>query len=188
MYNTLFSNIAKHVTLTKEEMEAIQHHVQYKHVRKNETLLEEGAYCRHLYFVVKGCLRLFAYDGHHETTVLFAPENWWMSDIESFTHNKPSIFCIEALEDAELISIEYQDWQRLMEKVPKVERFFRILFQHAFALYQRRMNLILSKDARERYAWFGKQYPKLELRIAQKYIASYLGITTVFLSNIRKKG
>ncbi|APU97942.1 Crp/Fnr family transcriptional regulator [Sphingobacterium siyangense] len=187
LYNTLFSNLAKHVILTAEEQHIVASYVKPIQVHKGVHLLREGAYCKHIYFVVKGCLRLYAYDGNNEATVLFAPENWWMNEIDSFSSNKPSKFAIEALEDTEILAFEAKDYELLLNKIPKLARFFRLLFQNAFGLFQRRMHLILSQDASKRYAWFGKQYPKLELRIPQKYIASYLGITTVFLSNIRRK-
>jgi CRP/FNR family transcriptional regulator len=61
------------------------------------------------------------------------------------------------------------------------------LAQNDFSLYQRRVNAIISKSAEERYIQFKHLYPKLEQRIAQKHIASYLGITPVFLSMIRNK-
>jgi hypothetical protein len=83
--------------------------------------------------------------------------------------------------------ISYLVLEQLYIDVPKLERFFRILSQNGFSLYQRRINSNLSKTAEERYTQFQKQYPKQEQRIAQKQIASFLGITPVFFKHAPQK-
>lgn len=188
MYNSLFKNLAQHVNLSPEELDLVSAKVRKTIIAKNHFLLQEKGHSRMLYFVEKGCLRVFSTDDSgKETNVLFAPENWWACDIYSFTNGKASRFSIEALEESLLLGIHHHDLEELFHSIPKLERFFRILFQNAFGLYQRRLSLVLSAPAKDRYKFFKKQYPTLELRISQKHIASYLGITTVFLSNIRKQ-
>jgi CRP-like cAMP-binding protein len=104
----------------------------------------------------------------------------------SFFKEKPAINTIQALEDSEVSYFSLTRLEELFKSVPKFERFFRILTQNGFELYQRRITANLSKNAEERYRQFRKQYPGLEQRIAQKQIAAYLGITPTFLSLLRK--
>ena len=188
MYQLFFQNIAKHIQLQPSEQHAVEEKLQFKSIRKNDMLVESGGYCRSLYFVTKGCLRVYQdHEDGSQTSILFCPENWWATDILSFAQGVTAIYSIEALENSEVICINANDLEQLYNEVPKLERFFRILFQNGFALYQRRLTLALSTSAELRYALFSKQYPTLINRIALKHIASYLGITPVFLSMIRRK-
>ncbi|OOQ61427.1 Crp/Fnr family transcriptional regulator [Mucilaginibacter pedocola] len=188
MFHYILANFAIHVQLNDAEtarlVSVLQHHV----VEKNDSLLQPGSVCRHVWFVNKGCLRVFNRDKDgEEHNVLFCPENWWASDMASFSNHAPAYYGISALETTEVFAITYQALEQLYVDVPKLERFFRILSQNGLSLFQYRLNANLSKTAEERYALFQKQYPGLEQRIAQKHIASYLGITPVFLSMLRNR-
>ncbi|HEY0177175.1 MAG TPA: Crp/Fnr family transcriptional regulator [Pedobacter sp.] len=177
-----------HIALTDAETDYVKSQLQYKTWKKNTVLLDSGEICRNIYFVNKGCLRIFNTDQKGEQhNILFCPENWWAVDIASFSGHSPAFYAIQALEDTEVFYLSYGALDQLYIEIPKLERFFRILVQNGFNLYQRRITSNLSKTAEERYELFQKQYPKLEQRIAQKHIASYLGITPVFLSMIRSK-
>jgi CRP-like cAMP-binding protein len=186
MYNLILTNFAMHITLDAAERECVISQLQQKMVKKNSMLLTSGEICRAIYFVNKGCLRIFNTDKEgEEHNISFCPENWWAVDISSFAAQTQAFYSIGALEDTEVFYLSYLALEQLYIDLPKLERFFRILTQNGFNLYQRRITSNLSKTAEERYMQFQKQYPKLEQRIAQKHIASYLGITPVFLSMIR---
>ncbi len=188
MYEKILANFTLHIQLDDTDIEKMKEAVQYGTVKKNELLLREGEICRNFYFVNKGCLRVFNTDmngGEHN--MLFCPENWWSADMASFSLQSPAFYSIAAPEPSEVFYFNYPDLGDLYETVPKFERFFRILIQNGFSLYQRRITSNLSTTAEERYRLFDEQYPALEQRIAQKQIASYLGITPVFLSMIRGK-
>ena len=188
MFERILANFATHITLNPSETVHVTAMLQHKSVAKNSSLLEPGKICRNIYFVDKGCLRIFNRDKNGaEHNIMFCPENWWGADMASFSGQSPAFYSIDALEDTEVLYFSYQALEQLYIEVPKLERFFRILVQNGFAFYQRRINSNLSKSAEARYAIFRKLYPKLEQRIAQKHIASYLGITPVFLSMIRKR-
>lgn len=188
MYGLFFQNIAKHIQLEVSEKEQLKTKLHFKTVSKNEELLTAGNLCRNIYFVNKGCLRIYQnHKNGDETNILFCPENWWASDIMSFSLGLPATNSIDALENSEVIYIDLKDLEELYIQIPKLERFFRILFQNGFSLYQTRLTLALSTSAEIRYALFNKQYPMLRNRISQKHIASYLGITPVFLSIIKKR-
>src|SRR4051812_119419 len=188
MYELVMRNFAMHVSLDKDEADNVQLALQHKVIKKNSLLLKSGDICRSIYFVNKGCLRIFNTDDNgDEHNISFFPEFWWAADISSFSTQTPAFYAISALEDSEVFKLDYTVFEKLLLTVPKMERFFRILTQNGFHLYQLRITSSLSKSAEERYAEFRKQYPGLEQRISQKHIASYIGITPVFLSKVRKK-
>lgn len=189
MFDLILANFAMHINLDAAEIDYIQSILQHKAIKKNTTLLNSGDICRSLYFVNKGCLRIYYTDqdgGEHNLS--FSPENWWAVDIASFSGQYPAFYSINALEDTEVFYLSYDALENLYLQIPKFERFFRILTQNGYSLYQRRITSNLSKNAEERYRQFQQQYPYLEQRITQKHIASYLGITPVFLSMLRKRG
>lgn len=188
MPESLFKNLSRHISLDEKEVEEITPAFKTKLLKKNAVLLQPGEICRNIYFVDQGCLRLFNTDANgFEHNIMFCPEGWWAADMASFSGQVPAFYHIAALEDSRIFYLSYSDLETLYVRIPKLERFFRILIQNGFSLYQFRINSNLANTAEERYEIFRKQYPGLEQRIAQKHIATYLGITPVFLSRIRKR-
>lgn len=188
MFDLVLSNIAKHVTLNQAEIDEFLTFLQPKTIKRKSALLSAGEICKAIYFVSVGCLRIYHTDENGTDHVsLFAPEDWWAGDMYSFHTKTPAFYSIDALEDTEVFQLTEQNLERLYQRIPKFERFFRILFQNGFIMYQQRITLSQSLTAEERYARFNELYPRLEQRIAQKHIASYLGITPVFLSMLRSR-
>jgi CRP-like cAMP-binding protein len=188
MSELILSNFAMHIALAPDEQEQVLALLQRKTVTKRSILLRPGEIERHIYFVNEGCLRMYNTDKDgQEHNLCFYPENWWACDIVSFFKAKPATNSIQALEDTEVCYFSLPALERLFVEVPRFERFFRILTQNGFDMFQRRVTSNLSKTAEQRYLEFRKHYPGLEQRISQKHIASYLGITAVFLSMMRKE-
>ena len=107
--------------------------------------------------------------------------------LESLTMGGPSTFNIGALEDTEVIQIEWEKFNEMFDKIPKFERMFRLMLTRAFVAHQQRIIDNLCMPARDRYRTFLKRYRHIEQRLPQNQIASYLGMTPEFLSQIRKK-
>jgi CRP-like cAMP-binding protein len=184
----LLANVSKHITLTDEERDLWRSHLRSRTLEKGRFFLSAGEVSRYQAFVVSGCLRSYYTDAQGKEHILqFAPEDWWTGDMASQMKQTPALLSVDALEDSELILMDKPLQDMLFERVPKFERFFRILITNAFIAQQRRMLSNLSKTAEERYAEFRKLYPSLDGRVAQKHIASYLGMTPEFLSTVRKR-
>lgn len=188
MHQLILNNFALHIALAPHEQEQALTFFQFKKVNKRTWLLHPGEINRHIYFVKRGSLRMCYADADgEEHNIGFYPENWWVCDMVSFYKEKPSTNAIQAMEDSEVYYTSLQELENLFRANPKFERFFRILTQNGFELYERRITSHLYKTAEERYLDFRKRYPGLEKRIAQKHIASYIGITPAFLSMMRKE-
>ena len=188
MFELLLKNIAMHISLDSAEKDRFIEVINTWNFKNKASILKAGEVCRFVYFVTKGCLRIYYTDSDgDEHTVSFFPENWWSTDIASFSAQKPSLFSIEAIENSEAFYLSLESLEKLYIEIPKFEKFFRILTQNGYDIQQRRIVSYLSKSAMERYELFQKQYPKLEQRISQKHIASYVGITPVFLSRLRQQ-
>jgi len=188
MTELLKHNINKHISLSDKEMEDFCGLFRHKEIKKKHFLLSEGEVCQFEGFVTKGLFRVYHIDTNgFEQILYFAIENWWITDIDSFTNEKPSQLFIEALEDSEVLLITKKDKEFAYENFSKVEKLFRVMTQKTHVALQRRMIDNLSKTADQRYSDFIEKYPQLFQRLTNLQIAAYLGISHEFLSKIRKK-
>ncbi|RBL88120.1 Crp/Fnr family transcriptional regulator [Chitinophaga flava] len=187
-FDQILNNISRYVLLTKEETDEFCSLLTVRRLKQKEYLLREGEICIYENYVNKGCLRTFSLDkAGTETNFYFAIENWWISDIHSRTYRVPSLCNIVAIEDTEVVQIAQTSLEQFLDKVPKLEHFFRILYQHSIAGHQLRLLQLLRLTAEERYLDFREKYPEFDKRIPQKQIASYLGLTPEFFSTVRTK-
>lgn len=188
MYEVLLDNINRKVPLSAEEQEVIKTCFVPKKIRKKQYVLQAGEACKHILFVEKGLLRTYYTDDNGgEHTVQFAPENWWISDMYSFLTNEASLYNITALEDTEALMLSNSTFEEMVTKVPKMERYLRILMQNNLVALQRRIMGALSDSTEEKYTRFTKAYPDIVNRVPQHIIATYIGLTPETLSRIRKQ-
>lgn len=187
MFTQLFKSIQEKVILTNEELELCKTFFIPKKIRKKQFLLQEGDPCIYNAFIEKGILRSFTVDEKgNEHIVQFGLEGWWISDMASFLSGAKSTYTIEALEDSELLLLTTASLEFLMNKVPKFERYQRILLQNAYIALQARIASTLTETAEEKYTKLINAFPSIVQRVPQHMIASYLGLTPETLSRIRK--
>src|SRR3954462_3029105 len=168
MFEVLFKAINEKVKLTEEEQETCKALFTPKKLRKKQYLLQEGDVCKYTAFVEKGVLRSYSVDEKgYEQIVQFALEGWWISDIYSFLTQEASPFNIDAFEDSELLLLTKASNEAMLEQVPKMEKYFRILSQNALVAMQRRLVGSLSQTAEEKYTGLMKTYPDIIQRVPQ---------------------
>lgn len=188
MSDLLYKNISRYIHLSEDEYQCFLKPFVLKEYKKKDVLLKEGEYCLFEGFVMNGCLKVyFLTEDGFEQTLYFAVESWWITDLDSLINNVPSTLNIEALENSEVLMISKKDKELLYEKMPQVEKLFRIMNQQSSVALQRRILSLMNKTADKRYLEFLEKYPTLEQRLTQQQVASYLGISHEFLSKIRKK-
>ncbi|MBO9611210.1 MAG: Crp/Fnr family transcriptional regulator [Dyadobacter sp.] len=184
----ILQNLAESIELDPAEKDFFLSLLQTQKLRRKEYLLQAGEVCRYQSFVVSGCLKVSYLDpAGSEHVVKFAPENWWAFDLESFAVQSGAFYAIQAIEDTEVQKISRANMDLLLDRVPKFEKFNRLMYQTAYIALQRRLTQNLASKADERYQQFQLKYPGLQNRIAQKDIASYLGVTPEFLSSMRRR-
>ena len=183
----LFNNIQRYISLSEEEKHLISSFWSIKHLNRGEHLLEAGSICRYDAFVLEGSVKGYLVDPltGKEDIVFLAIADWWASDLDSFHNQVPGTLNITAISPTTVALISRSAFQELLEKFPKLERYFRLILQNQTTALLRRIYFRNAQDAKSRYKAFLQKYPSLNAQIPQYLIASYLGISAEMLSKIR---
>jgi CRP-like cAMP-binding protein len=188
MYTNLIQHIRRFVDLSEKESLVLGNYFKSHPLKKKEYLLKEGQVCRSIYFVEKGCLRMFFHTNKTtEQITQFALDGWWISDYFSFMDQKPSEYNIQAVEKSEIYAIHSLQMDELLKELPQMERYFRIVMQRAVAAAQLRIKYMFELSKEEFYNHFVTSFPEFVQRVPQYMVASYLGLTPEYVSELRKK-
>ncbi|NWJ52081.1 MAG: Crp/Fnr family transcriptional regulator [Bacteroidetes bacterium] len=188
MYPNLVKQIRRYVKLDEHEVQILYKYVKLSSLNKKEYLLKEGQICRAFYFVEKGCLRMFFINSKMaEQITQFALDGWWIADYFSYIDNKPSEYYIQTIEKSEILSIDVLSLDDLIKELPQIERYFRLIMQKALAASQLRTKYMSEMTKEEFYLHFSSSFPDFVQRVPQYMIASYLGLTPEYVSELRKK-
>ena len=188
MYPNFINHIRKYVDLDDHSVALLLNFVTPLKLKRREFLLKEGQICNSLYFVEKGCLRMYFIDGKlNEQITQFALEHWWMADHFSFIDNKPSPYFIQTVEKSEILAISNSSFEAMLREIPAMERYFRMVMQRALAASQLRQKYMYEMSKEEFYQLFCDSFPEFVQRVPQYMIASYLGLTPQYVSELRKK-
>lgn len=171
-----------------DEFDRAAHLLRTAQFNKGEVLLETGSVCKDAFHVTKGLLRVATLDSDgNEHIVQFAPEGWFASDRGSMYFNEPSKLRIDAIEDSSVVLIGQDFFDAFSAASEKFRSYNTTLLHNHIRHIQDRVALLLGARADERYQTFIRMYPDLLLRVPQKMIASYLGITPESLSRVRRE-
>ena len=188
MCQNFLTHLKKYISLNEEETALLLSGVKPITIKKKEFLIKEGQVCKGNYFVEQGLLRMFFInDKGVEQTTQFALENWWMADYMSLTKQTGSHFYIQAVETSTIIAIEHSKQDQLLAQLPQLERYFRLMMQRAYAAAQMRVKYFHVYSKEENYRHFVRLFPGFVQRIPQYMLASYLGLTPEYVSELRKK-
>ena len=181
-------HLDKFIKISDDEFADITGYFEQQTLKKKENVLTEGQICKASYFVLDGILRKFFINekGVQQTTE-FAIENWWMTETFSYINQTATEFYIQAVLPTEVLVIRQHALDDLLEKHPVMEKYFRMVYQKAYAAAQMRVKLLYEHSREELYRQFLKNQPAFLQRVPQYLVASYLGFTPEYLSEIRKK-
>ncbi len=187
MHENILTSISTMIRLKKLEEDAFLSNLEFKKFKKNDLILQEGHVCKFIMYIEVGCVRYFHIRDGEEITGQFFLENNWFTDFESFISRKPSNISIQALEDCAIFIIPKEKLEKLYVDFPVFERFGRLMAEQAFLGLRQRNKISTLLTPEERYQSFLKNRPDIVQRVAQHYIASYLGLKPQSLSRIRKR-
>lgn len=188
MFDTLFYHIELKVKLSDQEKDTIKTYLTARRLHSKQYLLQQGDHCKYFTFVAKGLLKSFNVDDKGAEHInIFAWEGWWISDMRSFFSGTEAKLNIQAIENSELLIISLDNYNQLLEAVPVMERYFRMLFQNSLLTKDLRLMTAATYTAEEKYTNLIQTQPALIQRVPQNLIASYLGLAPETISRIKQK-
>lgn len=180
--------INRYIPFSDQEVLLFFEFLEIKKLSKRECLLPTNQVCNHHYFILEGLLRSYYIDEKGiDRIIQFAIENWWVTNLESYVRETPSTFTIEALEASTVLSISKPNLELAFIKIPKLERFFRIVTENTLVAIQRKNEYYMKLNSKDRFETLLKSIPDFLQRVPMYMIASYLDITPEYLSEIRKR-
>ncbi|MET4083946.1 CRP/FNR family transcriptional regulator [Pedobacter sp. UYP30] len=185
----LLVNISKYIKLGPDEVSIFNSFWVERTFEKGEYLLRDGDICRYDNYVIDGALKAFYIDSDsgNEEILYFAIDDWWATDMDSFSKQRPSMYNIQVIKKTTVLQINHHSFQKMLIEIPALERYFRIILESYLGALQRRIIYSNVCDAESRYYDFLDTYPTIASKVPQYLIASYLGISAEFLSRIIKK-
>lgn len=173
--------------LTPKEWSTLIQYGSLKSFKKGENFITANQMNTKIAFILKGGFRFFYEKNDNEITCLLAFENGLIGSFESNILKHPCTQTIQAIEDSDLFIIDYKDLEALYDKSPKFERVGRLILEYYLAHLQLRITSYLLETPEERYMRLVRETPNILNRVPLQYIASYIGVTPVSLSRIRKR-
>jgi len=188
MFEVFTKYLRQKIDISDADLETVRLASKVIKLRKWQSILHEGEVWRMNCFIAAGCMRVYrTADDGTEHTIRFGIENWWVSDQESLHFEKPSVYNIEALSACTVITWAKKDWDQLMVAVPAMRKFMEDIIARGYEAAQRRIFILISATAEQKYHEFQNTYPDVFNRVPLHMIASYLGISRETLSRIRKE-
>ncbi len=172
--------------LSAEDWTLLSGIIKKKEVKKGDLLIQEGQVCKYIWYLEAGAVRYYEnVKGDYKTTHFFLSPSMF-SVYHSLITGHPVEINIEASEDLQSLALPYRDLKELYNKSHMLERAGRIMAEHQFMAEFDRRRMLLHMDALERYEYLEKNQPAVFQHYQLKDIATYIGITAVSLSRLRK--
>jgi CRP-like cAMP-binding protein len=188
-FNKLNKALARFVSLTAEQADALRETATLRRYEKNDCFVRQGEICHQVGFLIQGVFRVFHLHADKEISNYFNTENRnpFVSSFASFLGDVQSKETVVALEDSDMLVVDKKDLLKLYDRYHTFERLGRLMAEYNYLLALQRIEQLQYNPAAARYQDFLKTYPNLINRIPHHYVASYLGITPESLSRIRNE-
>jgi CRP-like cAMP-binding protein len=188
MNEQLSAHIRGKVNISEEELRLILSYYKPLKLKRNEVLLSEGDLSRRMFFVVKGCLRVyFIKEDGTEVTRRIVFENAFTTTLVGFITGQPSREFTQAVEATSLLYIERENFYSLLETIPVWEKYYRQYLEYAYVNNTNRLMSFITLDATEKYRQLLEENPEIVRRLPNRIVASYLNISPETLSRLKSK-
>lgn len=171
----------------KEFADTISFFAEHK-LKKGDYFVNQDKVCRNIAFIVKGTLRTYYInDNAEERTSCFCTENNFTTSYKSFILQQPSTFILQAIEDTQLLVIDYDNLQILYSKSTIWQTIGRAVAEREYIVMEKYASVLNNENAKEKYLRLLKEQPNVLQKANIEDIASYLGVTRRTLSRIRQE-
>ena len=175
------------ISISEEEMDNFLSQSILKTFKRNETVSRPNAIPNEVFFINQGLIRVVITDNQGtEHTVHFALENQFISDYSNFMQKQPSFYTLQAIEETEVVVLPRSAIEWGYKNLKEGDRMGRLIAEYYFIYQDNRIKNTYSRTPKERYDSITNVFPNIHNRVPQHMIASYLGITPVHLSRLKK--
>jgi CRP-like cAMP-binding protein len=181
------SAIRTMINISDPEADKLISYCYSRNFKRKEMLASENETANKIFFITNGIIRVTVTDREGTVhTIHFVLENEFIADYSSFLEEKKTSYQLEAIESTQTIVLpkEAIDWG--YEYLAEGDKLGRKIAEYYFIYLDNRIKSLYTKSPRERYDDMNKVFPNIINRVPQHMIASYLGITPVHLSRLKK--
>lgn len=155
--------------------------------KKNDLLSSPGKIPNEIFFIKKGIVRVLITDSDgDEHTIHFALENQFIADYSNFIQKRPAMYGLQSLEDTEVVVLHRSMIEWGYENLNQGEKLGRLIAEYYFIYQDDRIKNKYIRSPKVRYDLITETFPNIHNRVPQHMIASYLGITPIHLSRLKK--
>ena len=174
--------------ISDQEFELYSQYFKRRTLPKNKYFVMEGEICQEIAFIKKGTLRAYYLNKKsEEVTSCFCSQNKLATSYKSLVSRQPSELSIQAIENTELLVIDYSDLKNLYQQSVTWLNIGRIIAERQYLVMEQYASVLCNETAKEKYLRMLKEQPSIVNKASIHDIASYLGITRRTLSRIRKE-
>lgn len=187
MFTELISTLKSIVSLEPYEVELITDLFKPLSLSKGQHFLRSGKINNHIGFLRKGLVRYYVHKNDEDATIEFTKEGEFVADYQSFMSREISGQNIEAIEDCEMLVIDYEGLQKIYAETLNGNLMGRVIIEHRYNVIVGKLMSLYIHTAEERYQYFIENHTEILQRIPQYFIASYIGVQPQSLSRIRRR-
>jgi signal-transduction protein with cAMP-binding, CBS, and nucleotidyltransferase domain len=179
--------IQQMISISGEELKNFLKNCFVKNFQRQQFLSHPNVIPNEIFFINKGILRVIVHDKEgRDHTIHFALENQFIADYSSFIQQQPSLYTLQALEETEVVIMPRSavDWG--YKNLKEGDKLGRLIAEFYFIYQDNRIKNLYARTPKERYDTITEVFPNIHKRVPQHMIASYLGITPVHLSRLKK--
>lgn len=184
----LYKAIQSMINISDDEWNSFSQGCREKKFRRNSFLSKPHAVPNEIFFIVNGLIRVMVTDEDGINHSLhFAMENQFICDYACFMQMKPSLYTIQAIEETGVIVMPRSLITWGYEHLQEGNKLGRLIAEYYFIYQDNRIKNMIALSPKERYDCIAEVFPDIHNRVPQHMIASYLGITPVHLSRLKKQ-
>jgi signal-transduction protein with cAMP-binding, CBS, and nucleotidyltransferase domain len=175
------------ISISEEELNDFLSQAITKTFKRQETVSRPNAVPNEIYFINKGLIRVLITDNEGiEHTIHFALENQFIADYSNFMQKQPSLYTLQAVEETQVVVLPRFAIEWGYKNLTEGQKMGRLIAEFYFIYQDDRINNMYARTPKQRYDSITDVFPNIHNRVPQHMIASYLGITPVHLSRLKK--
>ncbi len=179
--------IQQMISVSENEMEHFLSECKIQKVKRKTILSSPNKVANDIFFINKGLIRVKIIDNKGaEHSIHFAMENQFITDYSSFIQQTESIYTLETLEDTEVVILPRNAIEWGYKNLAEGQKMGRLIAEYYFMYQDNRIKNTYCRSPKERYDTISEIFPNIHNRIPQHMIASYLGISSIHLSRLKK--